>query len=292
VKLAFIAAEKAQFPIAVLCEVLGVSRSGLYASAKRPECRRKREDRALLLHIRDAHIVAGRRTYGSPRVRLELRDRGVCIGRRRAARLMRQDGLKARALRRFVTTTVVDPGLPVAANVLQREFSPMRPNETWAGDITYIRTLRGWLYLAIVMDLYSRRIVGWATSARPDSALTIRALTMAIQRRRPAPGLIFHSDRGCQYASWEYQRLLRGSGVVCSMSRKGNCWDNAVVESFFGTLKTELVHRMAFLDRESAHLAVCDYIERFYNSNRRHSRLGYRSPARFEAEFSTPKQAA
>jgi transposase InsO family protein len=292
VRLAFIAAEKAIYPVAVLCEVLGCSRSGLYASAKRPESRRAREDRALLVHIRDAHIVEGRRTYGSPRVCRELRERGVRIGRRRAARLMRQDGLKARTTRRFVTTTVVDPGLPVAANVLERKFSPTRPNEVWAGDITYIRTLRGWLYLAVVLDLFSRRVVGWATSARPDSSLTIRALRMAIQRRQPSPGLIFHSDRGCQYASWEYQRLLREAGVVGSMSRKGNCWDDAVVESSFGTLKTELVHRMAFLDKESAHLAVCDYIERFYNPRRRHSRLGYVSPVRFEQEASTQKQVA
>ncbi len=205
---------------------------------------------------------------------------------------MRLGGIKARTHRRFVTTTVVDPGLPVARNVLNRQFSPTAPNQAWAADITYIRTLQGWLYLAVVLDLYSRRIVGWATSGRIDRELVLRALAMAVDRRAPAPGLVLHSDRGSQYASWDYQRTLRQLAIVCSMSRKGNCWDNAVVESFFATLKTEKVQQMAFVDRATAHSALFDYIETFYNPKRRHSALGFVSPAEHERRFSTKMLAA
>ena len=288
----FIHAEKARFPVAVLCRALGVARSGLYASLKRPEARRTREDRGLLMHIRDAHFVAGQRTYGSPRVLAELRERGFRVGRNRIARLMKLDGIKARCRRRFVATTVVDPGLAIALNVLDRNFKPQAPNQSWGADITYIRTLQGWLYLAVVLDLFSRRVVGWATSGRIDRDLVLRALAMAMDRRAPGPGLVHHSDRGCQYASWDYQRALRQRGLVCSMSRKGNCWDNAVVESFFGTLKTEMVHRVAFSDRDSARSALFDYIETFYNPRRRHSSLGYISPAEHERRFSTMRLAA
>jgi transposase InsO family protein len=205
---------------------------------------------------------------------------------------MRLDGIKARHRRRFVTTTRVDPGLPFAANVLNRQFSPTRPNQSWAADITYVRTLQGWLYLAVVLDLHSRRVVGWATSARINRQLVLEALVMAIDRRGPSNGLIHHSDRGCQYASWDYQRTMRQLGIVCSMSRKGNCYDNAVVESFFSTLKTEWVHRMLFVDRRQAHSALFDYIETFYNARRRHSALGYLSPAEFERRFSSEKLVA
>ncbi len=291
-RIAFIQAEKARYPVAVLCRVLGVSKSGLYASVKRPESKRARENRGLLVHIRDAHFVEGRRAYGSPRVLRELRERGIRVGRNRIARLMRLDGIKARCRRRFVVTTVVDSGLPIAPNVLDRKFSPTGPNQAWAADITYIRTLKGWLYLAVVLDLFSRRVVGWATSARIDRELVLRALAMAVERRAPGPGLVHHSDQGCQYASWDYQRTMRQLGIVCSMSRKGNCWDNAVVESFFATLKTELVHRMSFVDRAVAHSALFDYIETFYNPKRRHSALGYVSPAEHERRFSTEKLVA
>jgi transposase InsO family protein len=243
------------------------------------------------VHIREAHL-GSRRTYGSPRVYFELRDRGFRVGRNRIARLMRLDGLKARHRRRFVQTTKVDPGLPVAPNVLGRRFSPERPNSSWAADITYIRTLQGWLYLAVVLDLYSRRVVGWATSARIDRELVLRALAMGVERRGPGVGLIHHSDQGSQYASWDYQRTLRQRGIVCSMSRRGNCYDNAVVESFFSTLKKELVHRTCFADRRQAHSALFDYIETFYNPIRRHSALGYVSPMSFERSSSTEMRVA
>jgi putative transposase len=290
VRFAFIQAEKA-YPVTTLCRALGVRRSGLYAFQKRQESQRAREDRTLLVHIREAYSDS-RRTYGSPRVHFELQDRGFRVGRNRIARLMRLEGLKARHRRRFVSTTRVDPALPVAANLLNRNFSPVKPNAAWAADITYIRTLQGWLYLAVVLDLYSRRIVGWATSARIDRQLVLRALAMGIDRRGPSAGLMHHSDRGCQYASWDYQRTMRQLGIACSMSRKGNCWDNAVVESFFSTLKTEMVHRTTFTDRSQAHSAVFDYIETFYNPKRRHSSLGYLSPMNFERRFPTEMMAA
>ena len=280
-KFEFILAEKAHHAVATLCRVLGVTRSGLYAFAARGESKRTQDDRALLIHLRDAHTES-RGTYGSPRLHLELRDRGFLVGRNRVARLMKLDGIKARHRRRFVHTTVVDPALPVAANVLDRKFSASEPNRFWAADITYIRTLQGWLYLAVVLDLYSRRVVGWSTSAHIDRELVIRALDAAVQQRRPSAGLLHHSDQGCQYASWDYQRTLREQQIVCSMSRKGNCWDNAVVESFFSTLKTELVYRSSFITRDQARSAVFDYVETFYNPKRRHSSLGYLSPAEFE----------
>ena len=265
----------------MLCRVLGVSRSGHYARRDRPECERAKANRLLLMHIREAHR-ASRKTYGSPRVYFELKDRGFRVGRNRIARLMRLDGMQARHRRRFVRTTQVDPGLPVAPNVLDRQFSPAQPNAVWAADITYIRTLQGWLYLAVVIDLYSRRVVGWASGARMTRELVLSALHEAVSRRGPIPGMLHHSDRGSQYASWDYQRALKRLGVVCSMSRRGNCYDNAVVESFFSTLKTELVHRMTFADRSEAHSELFEYIEMFYNSQRRHSALGYVSPAHFE----------
>jgi putative transposase len=291
VKLEFIEAEKARHRISTLCRMLGVSRSGLYARRHRRESARARTNRVLLVHIREAHVES-RRTYGSPRVHAELRDRGFEVGRNRVARLMRADGLKARHRRRFVRTSRSDPGLPVAPNVLDRQFSPSAPNQSWAADITYVRTLQGWLYLAVVMDLYSRKIVGWATSARIDRELVLHALSSAIARRAPKQGLLHHSDQGCQYASWDYQKLLKKLGIECSMSRRANCYDNSVVESFFSTLKTELVHRTAFADRRQAHSALFDYIETFYNARRRHSTLGYISPAAFERKFPTRMMAA
>jgi transposase InsO family protein len=267
--------------LAALCRALDVSRSALYARRDRGECHRSRANRALLVHIRDA-FVASRRTYGSPRIYFELRDRGFRVGRNRIARLMRLDGIQARHRRRFVRTTHVDPGLPVAPNVLNRQFSPPKPNAVWAADITYIRTLQGWLYLAVVLDLHSRSVVGWASSARMGRELVLQALHNAIGRRGRVSGMLHHSDQGSQYASWDYQKALKRLGIACSMSRRGNCYDNAAVESFFSTLKTELVHRTTFGDRRHAHSALFDYIETFYNTRRRHSALGYISPAEFE----------
>ena len=287
----FIQAEKTEYPVAMLCRVLGVRRSGLYAFARRQESNRARENRLLLLHIRDAHVES-RRTYGSPRVHAELVDRGFRVGRNRIARLMRLDGIQARHRRRFVQTTRVDPGLPTAPNLLNRQFSPARPNQAWAGDITYIRTLQGWLYLAVILDLHSRRVVGWATSARIDRELVLKALAMAVDRRGPSSGLVHHTDRGCQYTSWDYQRTMKQLGIVCSMSRKGNCWDNAVVESFFATLKTELVYRTTFASRDHGRSALFDYIETFYNPRRRHSAIGYFSPMEFERQARPVKKVA
>jgi len=283
VRFAFIHAEKAHYPVAMLCKALGVARSGLYASAKRPESKRARENRGLLVHIRDAHFVAGQRAYGSPRVFFELKDRGFRVGRNRIARLMRLDGIKARVKRRFVATTVTDPGLPVARNVLDRKFSPKAPNQAWAADITYVRTLQGWLYLAVVLDLYSRRIVGWAVRSTLETELVAAAWQMAVTRRNPEPGLIHHSDRGSQYTSDGYQALLRRYGVRVSMSRAGNCFDNAPTESFFRTLKVEIDEARVWPTRASATEAIADFIDGFYNTQRLHSRLGYRTPAEFEA---------
>jgi transposase InsO family protein len=280
-----IQAERAYYPVAAFCRVLEVKRSGFYAFLRRQESKRSQQTRVLRVHIRDAY-VANWRTYGSPRIHAELVDRGFQVGRNRIARLMRLDGLEARCRRRFVVTTQSDPGLPVAANVLNRQFSQARPNQTWVADLTYIWTRQGWLFLAVVLDLFSRRVVGWATSNRMDRELVRTALAMAVERRHPSSGLIHHSDRGCQYASWDYQRALLERSIVCSMSRKGNCYDNAVVESFFSTLKIELVYRMVFADRDQARSALFDYIEMFYNAQRRHSALGYLSPAEFERRWS------
>jgi putative transposase len=248
VKFSFVQTEKAHYPVAMMCRLLGVSRSGAYAARRREESRRARENRTLLVRVREAHSESDR-TYGSPRVYRELRARGVTAGRNRIARLMRLDGLKARHRRRFVQTTRPDPNLPVAPNVLARQFTPKSTDRVWAADITYIRTLEGWLFLAVVLDLFSRRVVGWATSARIDRDLTLAALAMAVERRSPSAGLLHHSDQGCQYASWDYQKTMTAMGIQCSMSRKGNCWDNAVVESFFSTLKTELVYRTVYRPR-------------------------------------------
>ena len=277
----FILAEKAHHSVATLCRMLDVARSGLYAFAGRGESQRTKENRALLVHLRDAHAQS-RGTYGSPRLQRELRDRGFLVGRNRVARLMKLDDMKARHRRRFVRTTVVDPGLAIAGNLLDRRFVVMEPNRFWVADITYIPTMQGWLYLAVVLDLYSRRIVGWATSATIDRQLVLAALAQAIEQRKPSPGLVHHSDQGCQYASWDYQKTLREQQIICSMSRRANCWDNAVVESFFSTLKTELVQRSTFTTHAQARSALFDYVETFYNARRRHSTLGYLSPAEFE----------
>jgi len=260
VRFEFILAEKAHHSVATLCRMLDVARSGLYAFAGRGESQRTKENRALLVHLRDAHAQS-RGTYGSPRLQRELRDRGFLVGRNRVARLMKLDDMKARHRRRFVRTTVVDPGLAIAGNLLDRRFVVMEPNRFWVADITYIPTMQGWLYLAVVLDLYSRRIVGWATSATIDRQLVLAALAQAIEQRKPSPGLVHHSDQGCQYASWDYQKTLREQQIICSMSRRANCWDNAVVESFFSTLKTELVQRSTFTTHAQARSALFDYVE-------------------------------
>jgi transposase InsO family protein len=281
VRFEFIRAEKAHFPVEMMCRLLEVSSSGFYAWCRRPESARRRDDAKLTVAITVAH-ERSRQTYGSPRVHAELRAQGTRVSRKRIARIMRQQGLAGRHRRRFRRTTEVDPALAVAPNVLDRNFEPTEPNRVWATDITYVRTWEGWLYLAVVIDLFSRRVVGWAIADHMRTELCLDALKMACGRRLPDVGLVHHSDRGCQFASADYRAALNDSGITCSMSRKGNCWDNAVVESFFSTLKTELLYRITCRTKLETSNTVTEWIEVFYNRHRRHSNLGMVSPADFE----------
>ena len=294
-KFAFIAAEKAWAPVAVLCKVLGVSRSGFYSREERGPSTRLVGDEKLAVQIAAIHKASGN-TYGSPRVHDELADAGVFVSRKRVARLMAELGLESVRKRRFKATTDSNHALPVAKNVLDRKFEVDAPDIAWVTDITYVWTSEGWLYLAAILDLFSRRVVGFAMSERIDRALVLEALRVAVGRRLPNAGLVHHSDRGSQYASGDYQDALGDLGVVCSMSRKGNCWDNAVAESFFATLKTECVYTRRFATRAEAREAIFEFIEVFYNGTRRHSTLGYLSPMEFEMKFiqetDTQKQAA
>ena len=267
-----------------MCRVLEVSTSGYYDWRGRAESRRQKQDRRLVVEIKAIHKES-RQTYGSPRIHDELKDRGVRCGRKRVARLMRLHGLRAKQTRRFKATTDSTHTLPVAENVLSRQFTPSAPDVVWAADITYIPTRQGWLYLAVVLDLFSRRVVGWSMHKRLGRSLVLDALQMALRRRSPRPGLIHHSDRGSQYASGDYQGLLQAQQMVCSMSRRGNCWDNAPVESFFSTLKRELVHHRRWQTRTEARAEIFEYIEVWYNRQRRHSSLGYQSPVQYEALF-------
>ena len=281
-RFAFIEAEKATHDVQLLCRMLDVSRQGFYAWLRREPCRRQQTDEALARKIRRA-FQEGRGNYGAPRVHRDLTAQGVTTSRKRVARLMREDGLVARPpRRRFVRTTDSRHGFRIAPNRLARDFRPNGANLAWAADLTYIPTNQGWLFLAVVIDLFSRRVVGW--SMRPDMGrrLVLAALQMAIRTRRPAPGLVHHSDRGVQYAGDEYQRTLRDAEIVPSMSRKADCWDNAVVESFFSTLKQELVHKHKFATHLQARMAIFEYLEGFYNRVRRHSTLGYLSPLEYE----------
>ena len=275
---------KTEFPISVMCEVLSVSRSGYYAWLKNPESKRKQSNSKLREKIRTIHRDSGE-AYGSPRVYQALKEQGETCSENRVARLMREDGLRAKTKRRFKATTNSEHNLPVAPNLLDRNFSPEAPNQVYAGDITYIWTAEGWLYLAVVIDLFSRSVVGWAMNKQMTRQLVMNALTMAVQRRRPPSGVVFHSDRGSQYASGDFQKLLTKHGMRCSMSRKGNCWDNAPVESFFGSLKQELVFHQKYPTRFHARQSLFEYIERFYNRRRLHSTLGYKSPADYEATY-------
>jgi putative transposase len=281
VRFAFIDAEKAHHDVLILCRALRVQRSGYYAWCARAESTRAVENRRLTVEVRAAFEERKRR-YGSPRLFRELRSRGVRIGRHRVARLMREQHLCARPRRRFVKTTKSNHGLPTPTNVLNRQFVVDEPDRVWAGDVTFLPTLEGWFYLAVVLDLYSRRVVGWAMSTHNDEALTLAALRMAIAQRQPARGLLHHSDRGTTYASGTYQDVLAQHGMICSMSRKGNCWDNAVVESFFSTLDIECANQRPFSSRSAARRDVTEYILGFYNPTRLHSSLGYMSPMEFE----------
>jgi putative transposase len=291
VRFAFIEEEKAMFPVAMMCRVLEVSRAGFYAWRTRPEAIRVGEDQRLAVEIAAIHAESHRR-YGSPRVHAELRERGRGTSRKRVARLMRIQGLRARHKRRFRTTTDSAHEFPVAPNMVKRKFEASAPNKTWVTDITYIWTLEGWLYLAVILDLFSRRVVGWGMSEEITRKLALNALNMALSRRQPPRGLIHHSDRGSQYASGDYRRMLAANRIVCSMSRRGDCWDNAVAESFFSTLKLELVYETEWATRAEARAAIFEYLEGFYNNERRHSSLGYLSPAAFERNHEEKSLAA
>lgn len=276
-------AHRKVWPLPVMCRALMVSRSGYYAwQARQPSARFHRRT-ALRTAIRQAHDDS-RKTYGSPRVTAALKKGGVSCCVNTVAKIMRENGLAARVKRRFKATTDSSHNLPTAPNRLDRCFEQSRPNAAWASDITFIATQEGWLYLATEMDLYSRRIVGWALSDRITADLVSAALQMAIAGRRPPSGLLHHSDRGCQYASGSFRAMLSKHGLICSMSRGGNAYDNAPMESFFSTLKRELIHEANYATRNQARTAVFEYIEVFYNRQRLHSALGYQSPADFEAQ--------
>ncbi|GHO98727.1 transposase [Reticulibacter mediterranei] len=265
----------------VMCQVLGISESGFYAWRKRSTCQRQREDAQLIQEVWQV-FVTHRGRYGSPRIHVELKDQGRRISRKRVARLMREAGISARRKRHRVLTTRRDTSHPVAPNVLNREFTAIEPNTKWTTDITYIPTMQGWLYLAVILDLYSRAVVGWSMSGCCDEELVENALKMAVLRRRPKAGLLHHSDRGSQYTSRAYRLRLEQSGIMASMSRKGNCWDNAAMESFFGSLKEECMGSDVYSSHEQARQALFEYLEIYYNRQRRHSTLGYVSPLMYE----------
>ncbi len=281
-KVSFIKDHAGEYRVTRLCRMLGVSRSGYYAQQKRAPSHRARRDGELLTQIKDAH-AASRATYGSPRIHADLRARGVICAEKRVARLMREGGIRARQPRRVPHTTDSRHAHPVAPNLLARDFTAAAPDLRWAADITYVATAEGWLYFAVVLDLFSRRVVGHACGATLATELVVEALAMAGGRRHTGGDLIHHSDRGSQYASSQYRQRLAAAGARCSMSRRGDCYDNAVVESFFGTLKTELVHARHYQTRAEARLDIFEYVEVFYNRERRHSTLGYLSPAQYEA---------
>jgi len=283
VKFAFIRDHLQEYPADLSCDVLEVSRSGYYAWRKRPMSARRQRHQALAAKVQAAHVES-RRTYGSPRVYRELKAKKQVVSENTVAKIMQEIGLRAKAKRKFVPrTTDSAHGQPIAPNRLDRQFAPAEPDRTWACDITYIPTDEGWLYLAGVIDVGSRRIVGWSMADHMRTELVSDAMEMALARRRPPEGLLHHSDRGVQYASDAYQALLQSSQIAVSMSGKGDCWDNAVMESFSATLKTELVHHEHYATREQARQSIFEYIEVFYNRQRIHSSLGYVSPEAFEA---------
>lgn len=279
---AFIKEHRTEWPLRVVCEVLALSVSGYYRWRKRWPSARFRRRVVLRAAIHEAYGV-GRQTYGSPRIHAVVQARGVPCCVNTVAKIMREDGLRAKTRRKYRATTDSSHGLPVAENLLARDFQRSASNQVWVSDITFIPTDEGWLYLATTLDLYSRRVVGWSMRERMTADLVIGALGMAITQRHPPTGLMHHSDRGSQYASGAFQRMLAAHGLVCSMSRKGEVYDNAVMESFYGTLKRELVHFARYATRDEARQAIFEWIEVFYNRQRLHSSLGYRSPADYEA---------
>lgn len=281
-RFAWIEEHQAKWPVAVQCEVLDVSRSGFYAWRRRPISGQSQRRESLRSEIEAIHRERRKDVYGSPRIHQELTARGRRCNVKTVARIMKERGIRAKTARKFKVTTDSKHNRPVAPNVLDRTFEQTAPNRAWVSDITYVPTREGWLYLAAVEDLYTRKIVGWSMSDRLTSRLVVDALEMAIERQLPSAGLLSHSDRGSQYASEHYQDLLKRQGITCSMSRRGDCWDNAPMESFFATLKKELVHFEDYTTRSEARQSLFEYIETFYNRVRRHSALGYKSPTEFE----------
>lgn len=281
-KFRFIQQERRWYGVDALCRAMGVTRGGYWSWVRRRPGPRQQADAVLLADIRKIH-KGKRRVYGSPRVHQHLEKQGLCCGRKRIERLMRENGIRAKQGKKFKpTTTDSKHSLPVAPNILNRQFHRERPNEAWVADITYIPTEEGWLYLAVIMDLFSRRIVGWAMGDRISRHLALRAFDMAVQRRRPPRGLIHHSDRGSQYASRDYHKRLKKYGMICSMSRKGCCYDNAPMESWFHSLKVELVQDEKFRTRREAMAAIFEYMEVFYDRQRIHTALGGLTPAEIE----------
>jgi putative transposase len=291
VRFVFIDAEKATYPVRTLCRVLEVSRSGFYAWTGRTPSARQKADELLAVKIAAVHKQS-RRTYGSPRIHVELGESGTRVGRKRVARLMRENGIQARRKRRFRRTTDSKHSNPIAPNVLDRQFGATSPNEVWVTDVTCIWTGEGWLFLAALLDLFARRVVGWATSETNDTALAMAALGQALRERNPSRGLMHHSDRGSPYASEEYRRALAERGIVASMSRTGDCWDNAVAESFWATIKVELVENDTYATHAAAEAAIADYIDGFYNPYRRQSSIGYATPIEFELKARIAAMAA
>jgi transposase InsO family protein len=281
VTFAWIEERRAEWPVTELCRVLDVSRAGFYAWRSRDAGAREARREELTRQVAEIHAQAKGR-YGSPRVHAELVARGVACCENTVARVMREAGIAAKTKRKFRQTTDSGHPHPVAENVLDRQFDPDEPNASWVADVTYIPTREGWVYLAVVVDLFSRVVVGWSMDGTMTSRLVVDALEMALVRRRPGSGLVAHSDRGSQYASEHYQRLLGSEGITCSMSRRGNCWDNAPMESFFASLKKELVHDEDYATRAEAKGSIFEYIEAFYNRVRRHSSLGYVAPVEYE----------
>lgn len=286
-KFRFIQRHTNQFRVKLMCSVLGVSRSGYYAWSKRQPSAREGANQGLRALIRLLHRKS-RRTYGYRRIHAALVAQGVTCGKNRVARLMRDDGLRARRHHRYKRTTQSRHNWPIAPNLLDQSFVATSPNQKWVTDITYIRTVEGWLYLSVVLDLYSRIVVGWAMKSDLTDSLTKKALKMALARRQPQPGLLHHSDRGSQYASASYQKVLSAHKALSSMSRTGNVYDNAPMESFFATLKTELIHHRNYVTRQQAKTDIFEYIEVFYNRQRLHSALGYLSPMAFDSLSVSP----
>lgn len=280
-KYQFVHEHRSSFRVEKMCRVCDISRSGYYAWRQREKSRRQKENERLVEKIKNVYAF-NRKVYGSPRITEELKAQGLCCGKNRVARLMRLNGIKAKTVKRYKVTTKSAHTLPIAPNLVNRRFAADECNKLWVSDISYIATREGWLYLAVIIDVFSRTVVGWSMSERLHDTLTVTAFHQALFRRKPGSDLIFHSDRGSQYASDRFTMVLRSHGIIQSMSGKGNCYDNAVAESFFHTLKTELVYLESYETRAEARQSIFEYIEVFYNRVRRHSALGYKSPLEYE----------